>query len=41
LSPPDAALYSVLARATLEVARARGLEPEAATRIENLLSGTE
>lgn len=38
LSPPDAALYSVLARATLEIARARGLDAEAAAGIEHLLS---
>ena len=40
LSPPDAALYSVLARATLEVARARGLDPRAAESIEKLLPET-
>ncbi|MBW3627817.1 MAG: DUF2520 domain-containing protein [Gemmatimonadetes bacterium] len=37
LSPSDAALYSVLARATLEVARIRGLDPQGATSIEKLL----
>jgi predicted short-subunit dehydrogenase-like oxidoreductase (DUF2520 family) len=41
LSPSDAALYSVLARATLEVARARGLDPSAAHRIEQLLLEAE
>ena len=41
LSPPDAALYSVLARATLEVARARGLDPDAAARVEQLLPEAE
>jgi predicted short-subunit dehydrogenase-like oxidoreductase (DUF2520 family) len=41
LSPRDAALYSVLARATLEVARAGGLDPHLAASIEKLLPGTE
>lgn len=37
LSPEDAALYSVLARATLAIARDRGLSSSSATSIELLL----
>ena len=37
LSPEDAALYSVLARATLAIARDRGLDSSSADRIELLL----
>jgi predicted short-subunit dehydrogenase-like oxidoreductase (DUF2520 family) len=40
LSGPDAALYSVLAQATLEVARRRGLGPEPVREIQRLLSRT-
>jgi predicted short-subunit dehydrogenase-like oxidoreductase (DUF2520 family) len=37
LSPPDALLYSVLARETLALARQRGLDPALAARIETVL----
>jgi predicted short-subunit dehydrogenase-like oxidoreductase (DUF2520 family) len=37
LSPPDALLYSVLARETLALARRRGLDPDLAARIETVL----
>lgn len=37
LSPPDALLYSVLARETLALARRQGLDPALAARIETVL----
>lgn len=37
LSPPDRALYCVLARGTLEAARLRGLDPEAVARLARAL----
>lgn len=41
LSGPDRALYSELARATLDLARSAGLQPEAADRLERMLGGGE
>lgn len=39
LSGSDRALYSVLARATLELARSGGLGPDAADRLERMMGG--
>jgi hypothetical protein len=38
LSPPDALLYSTLARETLALARRQGLDPALAERIEIVLN---